>query len=117
MPLPLQASTAASFGVGGSGIDGVELEIENDPGSYSGGDKIHLLLFPAVGATLRASKGEVSGLGSPKPVRVPGGVITMSGTTASLPKRADVTVPVLQVMFAADKDGNEIDPGIVYDPA
>lgn len=115
--LPIQASTTASFGGTGSGVDGVNLTIENDPGSFSGADEVHLLLFPAVGASLRASKGTVSGFGTAKPVRVPGGVVTMSGTTASLPKRADVTVPILKVEFAADKAGNAIDPGIVYDPA
>src|SRR5688572_21500133 len=117
MAQELRAAVTAAFGEGAGTQSGIRLTIENDPGAVSDVNKIYLLLFPAVAATLRATVGSVSALGTPKPVTVPGGVITMQGTTAALPKRADVTVPVLKVELAADKNGVFFDPGIVFDPA
>lgn len=111
----LRASATAGFDVEGAG-GSLNLTIENDPGE-SDGDVIHLLLFPAVGATMRADVGTLSAFGTPRLVDVPGGVVTMQGTTASLPKRADGVPPIIQVLFAFDKSGESITPSILYDTA
>lgn len=100
----LTAELTASFD-DESGDSSIGLHIENDYGTFSV-DKIHLLLFPAVGATLRTTKGQVE-RGNIRAVAVPGGTVSINGRNGSLPKRADAVNPELTVLMAFDKDGNE----------
>ena len=93
--------------------DDIRLEIEPDLGGYADFD-VHLLLFPAVGAELRADFGSVR-YGNTKTVGVPPGIIEINGgTTARLPKPPSEN-PTMRVMRASDASGADKSVSIAMD--
>lgn len=112
----LNTSVDVAFGIG-SGAN-LNLSIENDPALLGFGDlDIHLLLFPAVGATIRADVGAVR-TGAIRPINVNGGVLTFSGgNAASLPKLPVFKTPTFDILFAFDTvDGSPTPIGVTWDP-
>lgn len=105
------ASTVARFATRNSGFP---LVIERDPGVFSDSDA-HLLISPANVATkIVANVGSVR-LGATKPVEVAGGILQVSGGSASLPRMPIYSSPEFRVLFAFDiETGDEITPQVTY---
>lgn len=110
----LQTTVTPQFAPSAEGLGNVPLVIEGDPGAY-GDDFIHLLLIPAVNATIVASVGNVQ-TRNVKPVNVPAGAITFSGSNvATLPRVPVYSNPTFQVLFAFNLSGQGTSIGISYD--
>jgi hypothetical protein len=95
----------------------VPLAIEQDPGVYN--DALtHLLLFPDVFASVRATVGEVH-LGNSKVIDVPGGVLQVSNSdTASLPvPPSSGFAPTFETIFSMNSDAEDVDAAAYYDSA
>src|SRR5262245_61868419 len=98
MTSPVSAQVQAAFADSDASAQPL---IEAEVGTFSDGDR-HLLLFPAVGASLAASAGSVR-RGLAKTVDVPGGMLTFQGSeTAQLPKLPAIENPTFEVLFAFD---------------
>jgi hypothetical protein len=110
----IQAQVAPTFGLQTGGLGVLPLVIEGDPGFYQDTDT-HLLVTPAVGATLRATVGTLT-RGNVKPVDVPGGMVQFSGSnTATLPRVPVYSSPLFNILFAFDMEGQPTSIAVVYD--
>lgn len=110
----LQAQVQPAFSPdGGAGVS-IPLQIIGDAGAY-GDNYIHLLLIPAVGATISVDVGRVEAR-EVKPVTVAGGVVTFGGSdTASLPALPGAKFPSLRVLYSFDTSGNLSPNSVTYD--
>jgi hypothetical protein len=112
MTTPVQTQVTTTISPN-SGPD-LELLIEPEQGFFDDTD-VHLLLFPAVDASLAASVGTVKFNGE-KTVDVLPGVISFSGASAArLPKLPTGTNPQIEILQAFGADGNPAQVSVSLD--
>jgi hypothetical protein len=102
----LNTSVSAAFDKASSGVTGIGLSIENDPGAY-GDDVVHLLLFPNVAAQVACDIGTIE-VGGTKVTNVQGGVLSFSGSAEASLGKIPNNVPTFNVLFAFDATNDSI---------
>lgn len=101
----LKAQVHPGFSLDPSGAASLGLRIIGDTGVFGDND-IHLLMIPAVNASLSTDVGAVR-FGATKPYNVPGGVLQFNGgTIATLPFQPGFSNPQFKSLMSFDLSGN-----------